>query len=252
MKVLTDEYLSEFVKKNVKKIQRNIKELYIDADENNFEYYLDSSAVFSSNIEGNSIDLNSYMNSKMLNKKNTGKEYKEIKDLTKAYSFAKEHTLNQKNFLVAHRIFSKQFLIKSKQGKLREEKIGVFDSSGLIYVALEPEFVTPEIKKLFDDIEYLNKCDLRVEEVFYYASLIHLKLAHIHPFMDGNGRAARLAEKWFLSLKTGVIAWKIRSEKYYFENRSKYYENINLGQNYYELNYRKSFPFLEMLSNSIK
>jgi len=53
-------------------------------------------------------------------------------------------------------------------------------------------------------------------------------------------------------LKTGVIAWKIRSEKYYFENRSKYYENINLGQNYYELNYRKSFPFLEMLSNSIK
>ena len=98
----------------------------------------------------------------------------------------------------------------------------------------------------------MNKCDLRVEEVFYYASLIHLKLAHIHPFMDGNGRAARLAEKWFLSLKTGVIAWKIRSEKYYFENRSKYYENINLGQNYYELNYRKSFPFLEMLSNSIK
>lgn len=46
MKVLTDEYLSEFVKKKGKKIQRNIKELYIEADENNFENYLDSSAVF--------------------------------------------------------------------------------------------------------------------------------------------------------------------------------------------------------------
>jgi hypothetical protein len=33
-------------------------------------------------------------------------------------------------------------------------------------------------------------------EVFYFASLIYLRFAHIHPFRNGNGRAARLLDKW--------------------------------------------------------
>jgi Fic family protein len=33
--------------------------------------------------------------------------------------------------------------------------------------------------------------------------LIHLRLAQIHPFRDGNGRAARLIEKWFVAEKLG-------------------------------------------------
>jgi len=28
--------------------------------------------------------------------------------------------------------------------------------------------------------------------------MLHIWLAQIHPFTDGNGRAARLLEKWFL------------------------------------------------------
>ena len=63
------------------------------------EYRLMSSAVYSSNIEGNTIDLNSYMNGKMA-KEIFGKEkeMKEIDDLVKAYQFAKENPLNETNF----------------------------------------------------------------------------------------------------------------------------------------------------------
>ena len=252
MEILTEAYLSGYKKKYGKKLTGYFKKFDKGSDSNNFEYYLESSAVYSSNIEGNTIDLNSFMNSKFLRIKKSNKEHKEIVDLIEAYKFAERNTLNEKNFLKAHGILSKHILIRSKQGIYREEKIGVFDAGGLVYLAVEPEYVKSEIKKLFNDIKYLKQSELSIEEIFYYASMIHLILAHIHPFMDGNGRAARLAEKWFLSVKLGKIMWEIKSEKYYFENRSKYYQNINMGSDYYVLNYRKCFPFLEMLIKSLK
>jgi Fic family protein len=40
------------------------------------------------------------------------------------------------------------------------------------------------MKKLFLDIKILLEKKLSLEEIFYYASLIHLKFVHIHPFSD--------------------------------------------------------------------
>jgi Fic family protein len=59
--------------------------------------------------------------------------------------------------------------------------------------------------------------------------------------MDGNGRSARLIEKWFLVSKLGKSLWSVNSEKYYWDNRPAYYENISLGFNYYALNIRTHF-----------
>jgi Fic family protein len=79
-----------------------------------FEYMTKSSAVYSSNIEGNSIDLNSFMNYELNKEKfKTGKEIEEIEDLIKAYEFSQNNSLNEKNFLNCHKIFSKTFLIRS-------------------------------------------------------------------------------------------------------------------------------------------
>jgi Fic family protein len=40
------------------------------------------------------------------------------------------------------------------------------------------------MKELFTDIEELLQKNLTEEEVFYFASFIHLKFVHIHPFND--------------------------------------------------------------------
>jgi Fic family protein len=216
-------------------------------------YQTQASAVYSSNIEGNTIDLNSFMNYKLLQTKTKPqKELKEIEGLISAYNFAQENELNEKNFLEAHRILAKQFLIKGLRGKYRNDKVGVFGQSGLVYLAIEAEFVPRAMTELFEEISALLSAKLTLTEVFYFASFIHLRMAHIHPFKDGNGRASRLIEKWFLAQKLDAQYWKIPSEKYYKEHQQEYYNSINLGVNYYELNYDKCLPFLTMLPNSLK
>jgi Fic family protein len=219
----------------------------------NFDYHIKASAVYSSNIEGNSINLNSFMNYKLNNNKfKSGKEIEEIENLIKAYEFAQNNKLTEKNLLNAHEILSKTLLMKSKRRKYRTEPVGIFGKSGIVYLAVEPEFVEREMKIFFESVGELLENNLTEEEVFYFASLIHLRFVHIHPFRDGNGRTARLLEKWFITEKLGRQFWKIPSEEYYKNNQQKYYETINIGVNFYELNYGKCLNFLVMLPNCLK
>jgi Fic family protein len=108
-----------------------------------------------------------------------------------------------------------------------------------------------EMEKLFADIKALLKTEMDINQVFYYASLIHLVFLKIHPFMDGNGRSARLIEKWFLAEKLGENAWSILSEQYYHKKKAVYYKNVHIGGNYYVLNYELCVPFLLMLPQSL-
>ncbi len=219
-----------------------------------FEYYFIASSVFSSKIEGNSLDLNSFMNNRGHKTTAKKKEFQEIEDLVTAYSFAANKKITQANLLAAHEILSKTLLAAKERGKYRKTGVGVFDNSTgrPVYLAVEPEFVKTEITKLYADIAMLLQRKLSNKEVFYYASMIHLWIAMVHPFADGNGRIARLVEKWFLAACIGPSAWSINTEKYYWDHRSEYYKNISLGYNYYTLKWERCIPFLLMLPNALK
>lgn len=253
MRITERKYLDTYNQTIGYKIPNLIQNYNFSENKGGIDYLTKSSAVYSSNIEGNSIDLNSFMNYELNKDKfKNGKEIEEIEHLIEAYKFAQNNNLNEKNLLTCHKIFSETLLIKSKRGKYRVEQVGVFGKSGLAYLAIEPEFVEQEMKTFFNDIEELISTNLNEADVFYFASLIHLKFAHIHPSRDGNGRAARLLEKWFITEKLGRDFWKISSEEYYKINQAKYYETINLGVNYYVLNYDNCLAFLEMLPNSLE
>ncbi|MEI6729307.1 MAG: Fic family protein [bacterium] len=251
-KLLSPDYLEQYLE-NLKKQKVDLKNSFIKLEISpkwpNKDYFNQVSAVYSSKIEGNTLDLDSFLNSGKKTSKT--KEYVEILDLIETYEFAQKNQLNQKNFLKTHQLLSQNILIKAKQGKYRDEPVGVFSSQGLVYMALEAEKVEEQMSLLFQEIELLLKQDLNIQEVFYCASFSHLKLAQIHPFVDGNGRAARLLEKWFLATKLGQKSWYINSEEYYWNHRQEYYKNLNLGVNYYELDYSKSVPFLFMLVESL-
>ncbi len=217
-----------------------------------FKFYLANSAVHSSNIEGNTVSFDTYLKSTEFNLHLKTKEMKEIEDLIAAYQFARDHELTLENALKAHEILTKSILLKKERGKIRKVQVGVRSEGRLIYLAIEPELIRAELEKLFADISILLRAKLTTTEIFYYAAYIHLVFVNIHPFVDGNGRATRLMEKWFLARMLGDNAWCITSEKNYWDNRPAYYKNLQIGVNYYEVKYEKSIPFLLMLTEALR
>jgi len=148
-----------------------------------------------------------------------------------------------------HKLLSKHIVAKNYQGKFRTHNMYVATDAGKIeYVAASPYEIEQEMQKFYRDIALLLKTEMSIEEVFFYASLVHLVFVKIHPWNDGNGRSARLLEKWFLAEKLGAKAWFVQSEKMYYQKHQTYYKNIRLlGLEYPELHYAQALPFMLML-----
>jgi Fic family protein len=220
---------------------------------NTFSFYTSVSAVFSSKIEGEDIELDSFIKHKKWGANFLPDHTQKIDDLYEAYQFAQSSELNADAIVQAHTLLTRHILQQAYRGKIRTGNMYVTTPDGKIeYVACASAMVEQELDKLYHDISLLMDAKLSFEETLFFASLIHLVFVKIHPFEDGNGRTARLLEKWFLAQKLGDKAWFIQSEKYYYENHAAYYRNIRMmGLEYDLLNYSKALDFLLMLPKCI-
>lgn len=252
LQILNHEYFEEYKKQLTVLVETAFAAIKDNSQTAyDFKFYLANSAVHSSNIEGNTVSFDTYLKSSEFKLHLKTKEIKEIEELIAAYQFASENELTLDNILKTHEVLTQSILLKKERGKIRKVQVGVRSEGRLIYLAIEPEFIKIELEKLFADIAILIKSKLTIVEVFYYAAYIHLVSVNIHPFVDGNGRATRLIEKWFLAKMLGENAWRITSEKKYWDNRTSYYKNLQIGVNYYEVKYEKSIPFLLMLPEAL-
>ena len=254
MNIIPINLLEEFIENfpnNLEDAFYNLKDAEISTD--SFSFYTSVASVFSSKIEGDDIELDSYVKHKRFQIEFKPDYTKKIDDLYDAYSFSKTNVLNSSNISEIHKLLSKNIVEKKMQGKHRIQNMFITTDDGKIeYVATLPNEVDSEISKLYDDIKVLIVKKLSFPEVFYFASFIHLVFLKIHPWNDGNGRSARLIEKWFLAQKLGDKVWFVQSEKYYYLHQKEYYNNLRyLGFEYENLDYNKALPFVEMLYKSI-
>ena len=237
---------------DISKILQKVKKK--DLSPKSFTFYTSVSVVSSSKIEGEQVDIDSYMKHKMLNVQYVPEYIQKPNDLYEAYEYAQKNRLTKKTFLHTHKLIAAHLIIPANRGTIRKNEMLVLqhETGRIQYEACQASIVKNEFNKLFSDIETLLKQELNYKEIFYYASFIHLVFVNIHPFEDGNGRAGRLLEKWFLAQKLGKQAWSIASEKYYYEQVDNYYLNLaRLGMFYNEINYDNCLPFLLMLPKSL-
>ncbi len=255
MNILNDTYFAEFRKQLQTDISSAMKLMdEIEMTPDAFTFYTSVAVISSSKIEGEQMEIDSYVKHKMQDIEYLPELVEKPNDLYKAYLFARQNKLNTKSFLQSHVLLSEHLLPEKWRGKYRKNEMLVLEhKTGRIQFEAAPfSIVETEMKKLWDDIEELLKNELSVEEVFYYASFIHAVFVAIHPFNDGNGRAARLLEKWFLAEHLGERAWYIKSEKYYYHHVNDYYKNLNrLGIFYEKIDYSKADSFLQMLPQAI-
>lgn len=89
-------------------------------------------------------------------------------------------------------------------------------------------------------ITYLEK-EYNVTDPLILAGIFHKQFVIIHPFMDGNGRTARLVTKYLLA-RMGLDTFQLFSfENYYNQNVTKYFSSVGVLGDYYEIKEKIDF-----------
>ncbi len=116
------------------------------------------------------------------------KDHYEVSGHSDAYDLvfdlAKKKTITEKDILNIHRLFYYR-IDKENAGHYRKLPVVI---TGTQYMPPAPSKVPALMKKFVAKIPTLKKKYHPVEA----AALIHKELVDIHPFVDGNGRTARL------------------------------------------------------------
>jgi Fic family protein len=160
----------------------------------------------------------------------------ELLNYRKALDFVSEH-LNKNTPITEqlikglHRITVKD--VRSNQadpGNYRKVQNHVVDlnTQKIIYTPPPPSEV-PRLMKEF--VAWLNKKKEFLSPIFI-AGIAQIQLVNIHPFVDGNGRTARLLASLILYTKGYDFKRLFSISEYYDKNRPSYYEAIrSVSQN---------------------
>jgi Fic family protein len=108
------------------------------------------------------------------------------------------------------------------EGEWRDGHAVVFDhvTGEVMHEGPPRAEVKPRMIGLFD---WLNRKLDDGDPPFVVAGVVHYGITDVHPFADGNGRAARLLQTALL-MRAGVLPGRMFSfERYYAEDRSAYY-----------------------------
>ncbi len=246
----------------------NIKQIYsiiIDLNNSRFPkivlYELEKSAreistYASTSIEGNPIPLTDVKQILKTQPKNLRKSEQEVINYNNALEGLnkqkqKESTVFSLNLILhIHKQIVNKLVPGYQLGKLRAEPVFVNDPRIGKTVYWPPD--QKDVPKLMTDlVDFINyKKDLI--DPLISAGIFHKQFVVIHPFMDGNGRTARLSTKVLLR-DLGLNTFNLFSfENYYNRNVTNYFKNVGVMGNYYDLSDSIDFTnWLEYFTDGI-
>ncbi|RJQ35767.1 Fic family protein [Candidatus Microgenomates bacterium] len=213
------------------------------------------SAYASTSIEGNPLPLTQVkeiLKSKPSNIRDSEKEVlnynQALQELNK--KLKDKVTLSLDLILKIQKQIIQSLLPAFELGHLREKPVVVNDPRTGQTVYLPPD--VKDVKPLIEDLIEFTKNNRNTIDSLVLAGIFHKQMVIIHPFMDGNGRTARLATKILLA-QMGLNTFNLFSfENYYNKNVTKYFQTVGEFGSYYDLAGKIDFTlWLEYFTDGI-
>ena len=214
------------------------------------------SAFSSTSIEGNPLPLTDVKRILKNRPENIRDSEKEVLNYNKALIELdglikmKKIAINIGLIIKIQKIVTDGLIEKYRCGHIRQESVFVNNpkTSKTIYWPPDHEEVPKLLEELFD---YLRVNSKTIDPLIL-AGIFHKQFVVLHPFVDGNGRTARLAVKVLLA-KMGLNTFNLFSfENYYNRNVGRYFSEVGLAGNYYDIKDRIDFTsWLEYFTDGI-
>jgi Fic family protein len=184
---------------------------------------------FSTKLEGNTLSIEQVtqaLDGKGQRIKNS-RDLKEVINYAKARSFlfaksGSNEEFSVKSILSIHHLLMDNIVEGNLKGSFRESQNVIRDTStrGITYLPPESKDVPVLIKSL---LSWVKKSELEQQSALFIAPIFHYYFVTIHPFMDGNGRTARLLTNYILHKNNYEISKYAAIEKQHEKNRKDYY-----------------------------
>jgi hypothetical protein len=128
LKIIPTDLLALYLEQVPKGLQTAFDALHdAEISTDTFSFYTSVSAIASSKIEGEQMEIDSYIKHKMLNIEYLQDLVEKPNDLYNAYMFAQKKPLTEKNFLEAHKLLASHLLEPNKRGVCRTGNMVVME-----------------------------------------------------------------------------------------------------------------------------
>lgn len=246
---------------NIKKIteiinELNRKKLTKDVLIKMERYAREISSYSSTSIEGNPLpltDVKKLLKTRPTQIRDSEREvlnYNEILEELNKNIKEKKIKFDLDLILKIQKKITEHLLPKFHCGYLRKEPVFVNDPKLRKTVYFPPDH--KDVENLMKElINFINDNENKIDPLIL-AGIFHKQFVIIHPFIDGNGRTTRLAAKALLS-KLGIHTFNLFSfENYYNKNVGKYFENVGIRGDYYDMENSVDFTtWLEYFTEGI-
>jgi Fic family protein len=215
------------------------------------------SSYSSTSIEGNPLPLTEVKRILKNHPSHVSDSQKEVLNYNKALLWLNSQItenkgvkFDEKLILRIHQNVMEGLIIKVKCGSFRKEPVFVNDPTQRKTVYWAPDH--QDVQGLINELLYFIKNNLKDMDSVILSGILHKQFIIIHPFIDGNGRTVRLLTKALLA-GMGLNTFNLFSfENYYNRNVSRYFDNVGVRGNYYDIASSVEFtPWLEYFAEGI-
>lgn len=194
---------------------------------------MEETVILSTKIEGNNLDEFKKREALYLHKENS--EEQEVYNLMKAIEFLDECEVRQ--LPITEEFIKKLHAIirvhtgrrpRLSEYRVEQNQVGQRNQSGFY---LPPE--ASDVEELMVDLfAWINSSAALVVPAPIKAGIVMWQLLTIHPYMDGNGRTARMLATYILRLGNFGLKGLFVLETFYDRNLRDYYKNLQMGLNH--------------------